>query len=182
MLAAGIWKQNQPNTILFVLVDSSGSEVTGLGSTFDLEISKAGAAFAVSLGAKSEIGSGWYKYVAAVSEADTPGPIAVKITGAGIVQQNLEYVVETRVETAIEFLYTLSSTATGNPPIEAADVLIYTDSGGINFVWGGKTDAFGIARDSYGELPRLEPGTYFFFRYKNSFSFNNPDVEIVSQT
>lgn len=180
MLSAGVWKKNQPNTILFVLIDASGDEVTGLGSGYVLQISKAGAAFAASAGAKSEVGSGWYKYVATAGEADTSGPIAVMVTGAGIIQQNLEYVVEDRVETAVEFTYTLLSSAGGNPPISAADILIYTDAGATDFVWGGRTDTFGVARDSYGNLPRLEPGAYFFFSYKNGFSFNNPDLETVS--
>lgn len=180
MLSAGQWKQNQSNTILFVLVDSSGNEVTGLGSAFTLQISKAGAAFQASAGSKSEIGNGWYKYVATVSEANTPGPIAIVVTGAGIVQQNLEYVVESRVETALPFTYTLTSTATGNPPIVGADVLVYSDSGANNLVWAGKTDTFGVARDAYGELPRLEAGTYYFFRYKPSYAFQNPDQETVS--
>src|SRR5688572_9467820 len=107
MLSAGQWKQNQPNTILFVLVDASGVEVSGLGSTFVLQLTKAGAAFQASAGTKSETGSGWYKYVATTGEADTPGPLGVKITGAGIIQQNLEYVVETRVQTSVPFTYTL---------------------------------------------------------------------------
>lgn len=182
MLAAGMWRQNQSNTILFVLVDSSGVEVVGLGSTFVLELSKVGAAFQASAGTKSEIGSGWYRYVATADEADTPGPIAVKATHASIVQQNLEYVVDSRVENAIQFEYELVSDQGGNPPIVAADVLIYTDAGATNFVWSGKTDAFGVARDTYGELPRLEPGNYYFFRYKNGFIFENPDMETVSNS
>lgn len=180
MLAAGIWRQNQPNTILFVLVNSSGAEVTGLGGTFTLQISKAGNAFQASAGTKSEVGLGWYKYVATAGEADTAGPVAIVVTGGSVIQQNLEYVVESRVETSIAFTYTLTSTAAGNPPIEDAEVLIFTDSSGVNYVWGGKTDAFGVARDAAGNLPRLEPGTYYFFRYKSGYSFTNPDSETVS--
>lgn len=180
MLSAGAWKQNQPNTILFVLVDTSGNEVTGLSSTFVLRISKAGASFSASAGTKSEVGFGWYKYVSTVGESDTPGPVAIVVTGAGIVQQNLEYVVDTRVETAIAFPYTLTSAAGGNPPVVGAQVLIYTDPAGTLFVWDGLTDLFGVARDSDGNLPKLEPGTYYFFSYKAGFNFPNPDTEIVS--
>lgn len=180
MLLAGTWKQNQPNTILFVLVDSSSNEVTGLGSTFTLRLSKTGASFFSGLGTKSEVGLGWYKYVADPDEADTPGPVAIVVTGVGIVAQNLEYVVGTRVETAVEFTYTLTSDASGHPPIANAQILVYTDAGGTNFVWAGTTDTFGVARDADGELPRFEPGVYFFFRYKNLFNFDNPDVETVS--
>lgn len=179
MLNAGNWTSNQSNTILFVLVDTFGVEKIGLGSSFTLELSKAGAAFQASAGVKNEIGLGWYSYVAAANEADTAGPVAIVITGSGILQQNLEYVVESRVVTAIDFPYTLTSDASGHPPIAGAEILIFTDAGGVNFVWGGRTDAMGVARDEIGNLPRLEPGTYYFFRYKNLFSFANPDVEIV---
>lgn len=179
MLSAGAWKPNQPNTILFVLVDSDGNEVAGLGSAYTLELSKTGTAFVASAGTKSEVGSGWYKYVATSGEADTSGPIAVKVTHASVLQQNLEYVVDDRVETAIDFTYTVTSTSSGLP-IENVEVLIYTDSGAANFVWGGRTDTFGVARDTNGDLPRLEPGTYYLFNFKSGYSFDNPDSETVS--
>jgi hypothetical protein len=47
-------------------------------------------------------------------------------------------------------------------------------------VWGGDTDAFGVARDDAGELPRLDPGTYYFWRNLAGWTFTNPDTEIVS--
>lgn len=179
MLSAGIWRKNQPNTILFVLIDAGGSEVSGLGSTFTIQLSKDGAAFQAGLGTKSEIGNGWYRYTATAGESDTSGPIAVLAEHASIIQQNLEYVVEDRVSTAIEFTYTLTSTS-GGTPIENADIMIYLDPTATNFVWGGKTDSFGVARDIFDEKPRLEPGTYYFFRYKPYFVFDNPDIETVS--
>jgi len=180
MLNAGDWTPNQPNTITFVLVDSTGTEVIGLGDTFTLQISKAGGSFSPNAGVKSEIGLGWYKYVSTSGEADTPGPVAIVVTGSGIVQQNLEYVVDTRVVTGIEFTYTVTSDAGGNPPIEGVQVIITVDSGGANSVWSGYTDSFGVARDFNGNLPRLTAGTYYFFRYKNLFIFTNPDIENVS--
>lgn len=179
MLSASEWSKNQSNTITFVLVDSNGNEVLGLSNTFVLQLSKAGASFQASAGVKAEIGLGWYKYTSTQAEANTSGPIAVVITGSGIVQQNLEYIVEDRVITAISFSYTLTSDSDASP-IENADILIYLDSAGTDLVWIGKTDSFGVARDGDGNLPRLEPGAYFFFRYKNSFSFINPDMETVS--
>lgn len=179
MLNAGNWTPNQQNTILFVLVDSSGVEKTGLGSGFTLQISKAGDTFAASAGTKSEVGLGWYKYVATAGEADTPGPVAIVVTGSGIVQQNLEYVVADRVATAVEFTYTVVSDEGGNPPISAVEVYITNDAGGANVVWRGQTDSFGVARDDFGNLPRLQPGTYFFFRYKYGWNFENPDTEVA---
>lgn len=179
MLSASEWSKNQSNTILFVLVDSNGNEVLGLSNTFVLQLSKAGASFQASAGTKAEISGGWYSYQATINEADTDGPVAIKITHASIIQQNLEYVIGSRIVNAINFTYTLISD-TDSLPIEDAEILIYLDSAGTRLVWSGYTDAFGIAKDSNGALPRLAAGPYFFFRYKNGFSFTNPDEEIAS--
>lgn len=179
MLSAGAWTRNQSNTILFVLVDSGGNEVTGLGSAFTLQISKAGGAFVVGAGTKSEISLGFYKYVSTSGEADTPGPVAIVVTHASTVNQNLEYVVDDRVVTAIEFTYLVTSTV-GGLSIEGVRVNIYTDGSATNLVWTGETDSFGIARDVYGAKPRLEPGTYFLWRLKDSYTFSNPDEETIS--
>lgn len=179
MLSAGSWKLNQTNTVLFVLVDGDGNEVQGIGTAFTVQISKGGSVFQAGLGPKTEVGLGWYRYIATAAEADTVGPVALVVTGSGVVQQNLEYVVETRVVTAIEFTYTVTSTA-GGLPVEGVRISFYTDSGANDLVWTGRTDAFGVARDEYGSLPRLEPGTYYIWRYKVGYSFDNPDTETVS--
>lgn len=173
------WQLNQANKITFVMVDSNGAEVAGLGSGFTLQVSKNGGAFAASAGTKAEIGSGWYSYLAAAAEADTIGPVSIKVTGAGAVQQNLEYVVKQRNPGAIAFTYTLTNSQNGNP-IEGAAIWITTDSAGLNVVWRGDTDSSGVARDDNGNLPYLDAGTYYFFRQKNNFTFTNPDTEVVS--
>lgn len=179
MLAATDWKKNQANTVLFVMVNNSTIEITGLGDEFDVFISKGGAAFVSGVGAKLEVGLGWYSYTATPEEADTSGPIALSVTGSQAEQQNLEYVVEDRVITAIYFTYVVTSTA-GNLPIQDVKVSIYADSIASLIVWTGMTDSFGTARDEFGLLPRLEPGTYFFFRDKAGYLFENPDTEVVS--
>lgn len=84
-------KVNQAQLIAFVLQDASGVEVTGLGTTFTVSISKNGGAFAASAGTKAEIGNGWYSYELTAGETDTTGPLALKITGVGVDQQNLLY-------------------------------------------------------------------------------------------
>lgn len=78
----------------FVLVDGAGAEVPGLGGVFTVNISKNGGAMAAGVGAKTEIGSGWYSYTLTAAETDTAGPLALAISGAGTVQQNLLYHVE----------------------------------------------------------------------------------------
>jgi hypothetical protein len=79
------------NRITFVMINLGGTEVAGLGSGFTLQVSKNGGAWAASAGTKAEIGSGWYSYIFTAGECDTEGPISVKVTGAGAVQQNLAY-------------------------------------------------------------------------------------------
>lgn len=75
--------------LAFVLVDADGAEVAGLGTTFTVQISKNGGAFAASSGTKAEISSGWYTYELPAAETDTLGPLAIKVTHASIDQQNL---------------------------------------------------------------------------------------------
>lgn len=84
----------QERLIEFVLVDATGAPVVGLGNAFSVTVSKNGGVFAAGAGVKDEIGSGWYSYVVTAAEAGTLGPLALSITGAGAVQQNLLYDVE----------------------------------------------------------------------------------------
>jgi hypothetical protein len=178
MLTATNWRLNQTNTITFVLVDNSNYEVAGLGSDFVVEIAKNGGSFVPGVGSKSEIGAGWYRYVATAEESDTVGPVALAINGDGIVQQNLEYVVEQRASTLVPFIYTVTNSLT-DEPIDGVFVSITTDLAGVRVVWSGYTDTFGVARDSEGGLPYLDPGTYYLFRQRSGFAFNNPDTEVV---
>lgn len=96
------WTLDAQNTITFVMVDANGTEVTGLGSGFTLQISKNGGAFNASAGTKAEIGNGWYSYVSTAGEADTAGPVSIRVSGAGAVQQNLAYLVEAALPTAAQ--------------------------------------------------------------------------------
>lgn len=84
-------KLSELQLIDFVLVDSDGVEVPGLGTGFTLEISKNGADFVAGIGVKDEIGSGWYSYQFTAAETDVAGPLAVRVFGIGTVQQNLVY-------------------------------------------------------------------------------------------
>jgi hypothetical protein len=87
---------------------------------------------------------------------------------------------------AVEFTYTVTSTAGANPPIDGVEVWFSTDNptGSANDVanvaWSGVTDAFGVARDLLEELPFLNPGTYYVWRQKAGILFTNPDIEVVS--
>lgn len=179
MYTPGYWEPNQQNKILFVLIDESGSEVSGIGTAFTLEVSKNGGSFVAGAGTKAEIGDGWYSYLATADEADTIGPVAVKITHASVVQQNLEYIVASRASEAVEFTYTVTDSSTGDP-IQGVTVEFAIDQDGNNVAAIGTTDAFGVARDSSGDLIRLDAGTYYLYRRKSGYVFENPDTEVVS--
>lgn len=178
-LFAGEWLLSQQNLITFVLVDASGNEVAGLGTGFTLELSKAGGAFNASAGTKAEISDGWYSYESTAGEADTVGPVAILVTHASIAQQNLEYVVQSRNVNAIEFTYTVTDDVS-LLPIDGVAIWISTDISGNNVVWSGSTDAFGVARDADSNLPRLDAGTYYFWRQHANYTFTDPDTEVVS--
>ena len=80
---------------------------------------------------------------------------------------------------AIEMTYVVTNSVTGLP-IDAVDVWISTDVAGLNVIWRGVTNAFGIALDASNNLPWLDAGTYAFFSQKIGFSFTNPDLEVVA--
>lgn len=173
------WTLNQQNRICFVMIDDTGTEISGLGGAgLTIEISKNGSAFASSAGTKSEIGDGWYSYLSTAAEADTHGPVAVKVTAVGAVQQNLLYVVENLQSEAIAFTYTVTD---GVNPLDGVDIWITTDVAGNNVLWKGRTDALGVARDVNDKLPYLDPGTYYFWKQMGGYiDDQNPDVEVVS--
>jgi hypothetical protein len=174
------WELNQQNLITFVMIDGSGGEVSGLDGLLTIELSKNGSSFASSLGTQDEIGSGWYSYLSTAGEADTNGPVAIKVTGPGAVQQNLEYIVRARNINGVEFTYTVTDSVT-TQPIQGVLVSISTDIAGVDVVFSGTTDAFGVLRDATSnELPFLDPGTYYFWSRKAGYVFTNPDTEVVS--
>lgn len=173
------WTLNAVQEIGFVLVDSDGNEVAGLGTTWDIELRKVGGVFTAGAGTKAEVSDGWYRYVNAAAEADTIGQVDIRITGAGIVQQNLIAVVRTYQVAAREFTYLVDD---GVNPLDGVAVWVTTDAGGQNTVWVGQTNAFGIARAFNGDLPLLDDGDYYFWSQKARYLFPNPDAETVSPT
>lgn len=176
MLEAGIWTPHQQNLATFVLVDGAGNEVAGLGNTFAVYISKGAGGMAAALGTRGEKGLGWYWYLGTVLDADTIGPISLAIQAIGTVQQNLEYVCGCRTPSAVPYTYTVTDDVTALP---VADVLvsISVDMAGLNLIWTGQTDIFGVARDANGQLPLLVAGTYYFWRQKPGWQATDPDVE-----
>jgi hypothetical protein len=164
---------NQANLITYVMVDTNGVEVAGLGTAPVVTVSKAGGAFSASAGTKAEISNGWYSYALTASECDTLGPLSIKVTHASTAQQNLVYFVGGANAGAVAFTYTLTSTA-GATPIEGASVWVTTDSAGNNVIASGTTDAAGEV------LFYVQAGTYYVWRQLAGFTFQNPDLETVA--
>lgn len=173
-----------PNTAnqlrTFVMIDNAGVEVAGLGAGFTLQISKVAGAFAPSAGVKAEISNGFYAYTFTAAEVDTPGALSVRVTGVGCIQQNLVFLVHGGVVGAVPYPYTFTNSITGLP-IAGADVWITTDLAGLNVIWNGTTDAFGVARDGSLQLPYLLQGsTVYVWCLKTGYTTDAwPDIEIV---
>jgi len=84
-----------------------------------------------------------------------------------------------KVPGAQEFTYTVANTNTGLP-LAGVNVYITTDIAGLNVIWSGVTDVFGVARDNWGNLPWLVNGTYYFWKNIAGFTDDqNPDTEVV---
>jgi len=175
------WTLDQQNLITFVMIDGSGGEISGLGGTLSLEISKNGAAFLPAAGVQAEMSDGWYKYTATAGESDTFGVVSIKVTGAGAIQQNLEYVILGRSIYAEEFTYTV--TKPGAIPVAGATVSVSTDDAGVRVVFSGITDVFGVLRHmTTNQKPWLDPGWYYFWVFADGFIASNPDLEEVVAT
>lgn len=173
----GDWLINQANRIKFVMVNSSYQELTGL--TLSVEVSKDNGTFAAAAGSWGETGNGWYWYLSTAGEADTVGPVAVKVTAAGAVQQNLEYVVIQRTSGFSFWPYQV--TYLGNP-VDGVKVWVTPDAAGSEDpIWVGYTDATGFAFDDGGKDPLLPLGNNYFWKWKAGWQdLDNPDLEVVT--
>lgn len=65
-------------------------------------------------------------------------------------------------------------------PIQGVIVHITTDLLGTNVIWQGTSDTFGYVRDSNSNKPRLDAGTYYFWRQKPGYIFDDPDTEVFT--
>lgn len=144
-----------------------------------MKLAKNGGVFQAVAGAQSEMSDGWYKYISTAAEANTVGTISILATGAGVIQQNLEYLIVGRSIYAKPFTYTV--TDPGLLPVTGATVSISTDDAGARVIFSGITDAFGVLRHSItGQLPWLDPGPYYFWTFADGHVSDNPDLETVT--
>jgi hypothetical protein len=130
--------------------------------------------------------TGGYMRIVTTADLDTYNYVGGGLY-TGLVALDNDWVVgecgitEPPVGTAIEYTYTVTNSLTG-VPIQGVEVWVSTDTSMGNVVWHGHTDAFGVARDIYDWLPRLDAGTYYFFKQKPGFfDADTPyDTEVVS--
>lgn len=176
-------KYRQVQRLIFTLVDPATGELwPGLAPTdWTPYLSQAGSLFAPSGGVWAEIGNGYYSLDLTAMDTNFTGELGVqaRLNSSGEELQNLVYEVQTSQAIAIAYTYTLLNSTTLQP-IEGAEVWITTDVPGVNIVWRGTTDQFGVARDLTAGLPYLDPGTYQFWQRKSGFTFTNPTAKVVS--
>jgi hypothetical protein len=163
---------NVANPFPFVLVDANNAEVLGLGGTFTVLVSKNGGAFGASAGAKAELSGGWYRYTALAAECDTAGPLALRITGVGTIQQNLVYMVGIASGTQSK-IYTVTI---DGAPGAGVYCRMTTDLAGVSSVDAGNTNAAGTVTLHHD----LAAGTtVYIWRSKDGVQFVDPDTEVI---
>lgn len=171
------WLPNLQNEVTFVMIDSAGIELAGLALSIELRVT--GGLFAPAAGAWSEIGSGWYSYICDPTEA-VVGPISMKVTAVGAIQQNLEYVCAQRTP-GVNFWPYLVTLPDNVTPISGVLVFVTRNAGGLPpIIWTGYTDTNGYAKDSNNNDPLLPLGNNYFWKYLPGYTdLQNPDLEVV---
>jgi len=99
-------------------------------------------------------------------------------TAEEIVEALIDAIDYEPIPSKTDFTYTVTSSLDSSP-ISGVKVWIATDALGNNVVWDGLTGEDGIARSPLGYLPSLDPGTYYVFRSKTGWVFNDPDTEVI---
>jgi len=74
----------------------------------------------------------------------------------------------------IAFTYTMTEDDEVTP-ISGVTVKVSTDSDGASMIRQGITDADGEV------VFNMDAGTRYFWRYKDGYYFDNPDIEVVSE-
>lgn len=168
--------------IAFFMVDGFDHITGKTGLTITLTVSKNGAAFGAVSGAVSELTNGWYSWAGNATDRNTLGSLAVHATGTGA--DPLDFMVEILSYDPIVFGATVQtlgagSVATvftindGSNPIDGVDVWVSSDSAGSNVIARGFTNALGLV------TLMLDPGTYYTWKTKAGYTFENPSTLTV---
>ncbi len=169
------WSPNSENEYPFQLVDSDVLAVTGLGSTFMVEIKLPGASiFSDGAGSKLEMELGWYKYLSPAAESVSAGIFAISASGVGTTQQNLLGQIGNSISGLGAIAHTVN-VQVDSVNIIGAEVWITSDIGGVNFVAGTLTT------NGEGNITfYLDAGTYYVFVRASGHNFTNPTTITVS--
>ena len=169
------WSPNSENEYPFQLVDSNIAAVTGLGSTFMVEIKLPGASsFYDGAGSKLEMELGWYKYISPIAESDTMGIFAISASGVGTTQQNLLG----QVGNSISGLGAISTTITidvDGTLVAGAEVWITRDEAGTKFVTGTL-----ITNNDGNVTFYLDADDYYVHAQHSSWNLDSPKAITVS--
>lgn len=128
---------------------------------------------------------GAYTRIYTSADLDTYIYYAVaEYTGATVLDQDwvggLVGLLTTPVGTAQPRTYTVTDSVS-LLPLVGVKVDVARDIAGTDVIWVGWTDTFGVARDINGNLPRLDPGTYYFFKnLVGHIDDDNPDTEVFA--
>jgi hypothetical protein len=179
------------DTIYFTLKNTSGQVYNGATfeayvdaniGTYDIPATEQGTNSGLFVADMPAVAGGVYSFTAWVQAGVNPA-VGDILAGTGEIQWSgtaeLGLADLAPEAGAIEYTYTVTDAATGNP-IEGVDVWATTDLGGANIVWRGTTDTFGVARDAANKRPWLDAGIYYFWCQLAGYSFTNPDTEVVS--
>jgi hypothetical protein len=181
------------NTLYAVLLNSVGQAYNTSGATFEAPVNANWTNYDIALteaentefyiGTMPIVAAGVYYFNVRKQAGGSPA-----ITDIGVATGQMQWNGTAEVPLsslcaaaigAIEFTYTLTSTIDGSP-IEDALVWITTDLAGTITIWGGNTDAFGVARDAATNKPFLDAGTYYVWAKKTGWTFTLPDIEVVA--
>lgn len=124
----------------------------------------------------SEGGDGMYRVKFSASECDTVGLFQYWVMAPGCdTSYQAGYVTYLPTgEGAISWTYTITDTDS-SLPIPDVEVWITNDIGGEFIVAGPQR-----SKPDGSTLWHLDPGSYYIWRQKAGYNFNNPDLEVVA--
>lgn len=188
-----IKKNTAGQSMAVVLHDTNGDIVlapTIVAGDFQISIDFAAFQNLATLPVANPAGSGQVEI--ALSQAETNGDVigirAIDQVGAEWLDLYLLILTDTKQigdligpeAACIDFTYTVTDSISGLP-VAAVTITVSTDLAGTNVIWSGTTDAFGVARDINNDVPCLQAGTYYFWKFKVGYiDDQNPDAEVVS--
>jgi len=140
---------NTSESLMFLMVDST-DHITGMAGVVPVvTLSKNGAAFAVPVGAVTEVGDGWYRVAPNATDANTVGPLVLHATALGCDPTDETFDIQSVPLAAPGAGGVVIGTYGGDPSASALDWIRFTiqDTGpsfsGEQWYWGD-TEIIGI--------------------------------------